>query len=139
MKLSNAIREGAKLKPQCFESLYDKTGTCALGAAVDFAVCGIERFYTTAYLEKYHLYDEKDSADDALDTACTVIPALTQPKIPLDESIKRYATLPFDCKVCGDEKFAFIESYLVHLNDWHLLTREEIADIVEKLEQERKL
>ena len=35
MKLSEAIREGAKLRPQAFSALFCDGKTCALGAACD--------------------------------------------------------------------------------------------------------
>lgn len=35
MKLSEAIRLGAMMKPQWFEKLHDGDGSCALGAAAD--------------------------------------------------------------------------------------------------------
>ena len=38
MRLSEAIRLGALLKPQAFEKLFDGHGTCAIGSAMD--ACG---------------------------------------------------------------------------------------------------
>lgn len=35
MKLSEAIRLGAAMKPQAFDAYFDNGGTCALGAAGD--------------------------------------------------------------------------------------------------------
>ncbi len=37
MKLSTAIREGAKLRPQCRGEMHFKGASCALGAAYEFA------------------------------------------------------------------------------------------------------
>ena len=35
LKLSDAVRLGSKLKPQCFGALFRRDGSCALGAVAD--------------------------------------------------------------------------------------------------------
>jgi hypothetical protein len=56
MKLSEAIRLGAMMKPQCFHRLYDEItgGSCAFGAALDavggkYAEIPIEWFSSGAF------------------------------------------------------------------------------------------
>lgn len=59
MKLSEAIREGAKLRPQCRENYFSDEGSCALGAAMEaitgsasrsaMSVCDLSDKYLTHF------------------------------------------------------------------------------------------
>jgi hypothetical protein len=42
MRLSDAIRLGAMMKPQAFKGLFRDGGSCALGAALDAIGCGLD-------------------------------------------------------------------------------------------------
>lgn len=105
MKLSEAIRLGAMMKPQAFGSFYDNGGSCALGAACD--ALGI---------------------DPNLETQFLFVPD------KIGYSV---------CPECGMTRFqrntAEDDAYLiVHLNDIHRWTREQIADWVETIEAQQE-
>ena len=106
MKLSEAIRIGAKKKPQYFRGLYCAEGksSCALGALHD-ATMGYHSRYT--YEELYIMHP------------------ILQEKIPLiDERI----VLPPNIK---DRRLPIAHQITI-LNDSYRVTREEIANILEK-------
>ena len=122
MRLSEAIRLGAMLRPQAKGRLFHEGGSCAIGAA-----------YEALGLVK--------KLDDNLDTGCgvsrlmpTVYPWLTS----------LYRGCPHDEK-CAEWSLSTAHTFhalIPHLNDDHSWTREQIADWVEqqeqKLEQEEK-
>lgn len=112
LTLSEAIRLGAMLKPQAFHELYSPTsgGSCALGAAAD-----------------------------ALGLLDTEAGGYKSGLVP--ESWK-WALRPAECPLCGtDFRLApliarrEVQAVIVHLNNFHRWTREQIADFVETLEQ----
>ena len=108
MKLSEAIRAGAKLVPQAFGTYYHNGGTCALGAACD--AIEIEA-------------RDVDIADH----------------FPVVDY--RMEVCPFGCQEhrFSDSDFAlpFRRAFLVimHLNDFHKMSREGIAEWVETIEK----
>lgn len=113
MKLSEAIRLGATLRPKCKDEFFKvvddwtgEIGSCALGAAHE-ATFGFDRYESSAYsLQK-------------------VYPIL------LEE-----AEYPCTCNVAASLPVFKIPLVITHLNDVHGMSREEIADWVE-LEEER--
>ena len=110
MRLSEAIRLGAMLKPQGYEMLIDQGDTCALGAAFD--ACGL-------ITEGFDGFSEEDYE------------ARVFPLFPL----LRQATLP--CPACGFTPYIDGENFtdnIAHLNDEHRWTRERIADWVATVE-----
>jgi hypothetical protein len=110
VKLSEAIRLGSMLKPQAFETFFDGTGTCALGAACEAMGLVPDRW----------TLDALRAANDLLDlVTVTLLRGVPCPACPVDT--KGTNLIP-------------------HLNDEHRWTREQIADFVETIEvaQERK-
>jgi hypothetical protein len=107
LTLSQAIREGAKLRPQAF-SLYfqhQKDGTvcsCALGAAAE-AVLGITDIQKTDGEDIYDHFPELASA--------------------------KQVTTP-------NKTTTFLRDAIVYLNDQMRWTREQIADWVETIENQ---
>lgn len=109
MKFSEAIRLGAMLKPQGFRSIAANERTCAFGAA--YEAVGI----LTAFLGT----KDYDRRRDLVYGAFPIIPKL-----------------PHKCFVC--RAFALPDGVIVtHLNDQHRWTREQIADWIEKIEQQQ--
>jgi hypothetical protein len=102
MKLSEAIRLGAMLKPQAFGDYTDGVGTCAIGAANE--AIGSSADINTTHWESF-----------------------------LDMSVDQSS-----CPVCARSARVFEESLIVHLNDDHRWTREQIADWVETIEQQHE-
>lgn len=109
MKLSDAIRLGAMLRPQAFGELVKEIapgvfGTCAFGAAEE-AIC----------------HDFEIGVADATCEIASVY-AVYRPLL------KRWSL----CPVCthGEE----IAEIVHHLNDWHRWTRERIAEWVATIE-----
>ncbi len=92
MKLSEAIRLGATLRPQGFGAFNTDEGTCAIGAA--FNAIGKD-----AEIEQVEEWN--------------------------DLILHR-----FECPVCDRRA----HSTIVHLNDFHRWTREQIASWVESIE-----
>lgn len=129
MKLSEAIRLGAMMKPQAKGMGYGKnesgeTTSCAIFAAVD-AMGG---FNST--LREGELVDGNArglNSDGKAGEAC-----FRKPKewcAVLDH--------PQTCPQCGEKEWRGIYVISIHLNDLHGWTRERISDWVE--EQEAKL
>lgn len=113
MKLSEAITKGAQLRPQAFGSLFKFAGeqaevatSCALGAAY-------EARYSHVALPEHHF----DSYDD-LEAAFPLLNA------------------PAQCPVCIERlgrnltPRERLSAVISHLNDYHIYTRELIAEWV---------
>lgn len=114
-KLSEAIRLGAMLKPQCTGKLMTVSGpekTCALGAALD----------SIGAIKRERVIFQHD--DDA-------IPALryTEPE-DLWPILRTLIIHPVDAVACD------LQSVIISLNDDYLWTREGIADWVETIEKD---
>ena len=114
MKLSEAIRKGSELRPQGFGSMFtfdsrvseefDCIASCALGAAYE----AVHREHNLAPQNSMLLYGD--------------FPVLALPcEAPCD---------------CPDMRFlgSDLRDCIIHLNDSHMATREQIADFVEQLE-----
>lgn len=110
MKLSDAIRLGAMLRPvQAFYRLYDPGtgGSCALGAAAEAIGSGV---FPDGYTVDAHA------------------------RVPREWYVLRPTTM---CPHCERSPAGAIQidHVIVHLNNEHRWTREAIADWVEGLEQ----
>lgn len=109
MKLSEAIRQGATLKPQAVGHLYIKTNgqerTCALGAAYD-ATFGFKKIYNGSV----NYYTQLREA----------YPCLGREDISFDD-------------VEFQDYYKTLEQKIVRMNDKNKLTREQIADRLEVL------
>jgi hypothetical protein len=108
MKMSEAIRLGAMLKPQGFggKSVRSATVSCALGSALD--ALGVERQSTgAAHAHLVRLWPWSDRK-------------LAYPTCPVDGCREVYV----DKAIAG----------IWHLNDQHKWTRERIAGWVETIE-----
>lgn len=112
MRLSEAIRLGAMLKPQGFSGI-GKDASCALRAAADAA--GIEPFdETDGFLEEVVDYME------------------LQRRFPITRA---RVQAPCSCADWGEEFYQAI----YHMNDFHKWTREQIADWVQTIEPQDAL
>jgi hypothetical protein len=107
MKLSEAIRLGAMLKPQAFDALFTGGATCAVGAALD--AIGVE------------LLDE---------AVCKNFP----PDSLWDEAELRFPLLAVVAVHPVDLRHMEVGMLITDLNDFHLWSREQIADWVESVE-----
>ena len=118
MKLSEAIRLGAMLKPQAFGALSstDQTGTCAMGAAIQ-AIGSPMRA----------LRDGEASTNGRRSTGTPLVA-----DVPQDWQNTYDAKDPV-CPECAGIKVNVLAA-ITHLNDTHRWTRERIADWVETLE-----
>ena len=108
MKLSEAIRIGAKLGPKLVGGIWSEyaEGTCALGAAAER--CGLRTKYGGSILKH----------GDALNHLCMIFPIL-------EEHVK-HPKLGLPCRVAG---------IIVYLNDLEGWSREAIAEWVETIEK----
>lgn len=105
MQLSEAIRLGAMLKPQGYGALLEDGKTCAIGAACDaIGLLG------------------QCMADGTF-------PDSVAQRWPLLEELNVLRT----CPTCGMGQFGG-GGVIVHLNDSHKWTREQIADWVQTIE-----
>lgn len=117
MKLSEAIRLGAMMKPQAFGALYDNGATCALGAAGD-AMGILDR-------------NRNDWIPGSTEKVWWWRPVATAEAL---------------CPSCGQRArnsygwitSSTVEDVIVHLNNDHRWTRERIADWVESVEREQE-
>lgn len=103
VKLSEAIREGAKLRPQAFGAFFKNGGSCAEGAAAEAVGCAYNenaRWEPATHLNQHNLYRG-------------VYAALVKAPCPVAGCVRRPNT--------------------AHLNDDHRWTREAIADWLEEL------
>jgi hypothetical protein len=106
MTLAQAMREGAKLRPQAFYKLFFDGGSCALGAALE-AVFGMDSVRCPLFWNEI---------DETLRSCLPQLPRLSA------------------CPECGTE-FGTLRT-VTHLNDEHRWTRERIADWVETVESQ---
>lgn len=115
MKLSEAIRKGIKVRPeQTFEKYFDERieASCGMGAALE-GFSGIKR----------------DSEED-------IYKYLERPEVLLLREALRSKLRRWVCpEKCGESKVPLdiCPGFLIiHLNDDHFWTREQIADYAEK-------
>lgn len=109
MKLSEAIRLGAMLKPQGRELYIDAGKTCAVGAALD--AIGVLDWFLAQGGDPTDWFPE------------------------LSRDINRPPNSRCPISGCDDSDARFnIASTIFHLNDDHRWTREQIADWVETIE-----
>ena len=112
MRLSEAIRLGAMLRPQVSGSLFKDGGSCVLGAMLEAT--------GTEYDEDFHLYT-----------------AALYARWPWSKE-KRFTCPECDWLDWQGNKHAHLESVLIHLNNSnfmdHRWTRERIADWVATIE-----
>ncbi len=118
MKLSEAIRLGAMLKPQGFGMVSDGTVTCAFGGAIEAAGCPVQKV---------------DSIPTGYETSRECSPGAKAIAIVPEEWID-VLSAERHCHLCQFE--GIVHRLIAHLNDHHRMTREEIADRVEAIEQE---
>lgn len=104
MRLSEAIRLGAMLKPQAFGGLFKNGGSCALGAALD----AIGASLGVGFRYRLELFDDASAIDAGRCPQCG-----------------RFV----DVRGLG-----LVDSMITHLNDQHHWTREAIADFVATVE-----
>lgn len=104
MKLSEAIRLGAMLRPQAFGVSFDGVGTCAWGAADE--AMGVK---VHPQMSRYPNCGTR--RPEWSWTACGMV----------------------SCPVCG-VPYVASSIISLHLNDFHKWTRERIADWVETIE-----
>jgi hypothetical protein len=126
VKLSEAIRLGAMIRPQAFTVLFQRAGgSCALGAAVEASsICTRERFIVT---------EGSESTVDVLVAYLEIRRALMV-RFPV---LKALASCPVtgECPVeCQYYSFGKVRAIIEHLNDDHRWTREQIADWIETVE-----
>lgn len=137
MKLSEAIRAGAKIRPQAFGSLEqteivtERVGwfkqrlrrekrTCALGAAFEAQSCG-------SHTETHYGEPEKSFRGGRQITKGQQVTVIENPT----EWNEVFQALTI-CPQCGQEDDG--KRTITHLNDHHKWTREEIAQWVERVE-----
>lgn len=104
MKLSEAIRLGSLLKPQCEGALWKDGQSCALGAACDAVGVPDEEDYDIAIHALRMEYPALDA--EAQCPACSFIAGIW----------RRWREKEYD-----------VEDVIIHLNDDHLWKRERIA------------
>ncbi len=108
MRLSDAIRLGAMLKPQGFGFYQTLGGSCAYGAALDAIGVRAERQNT--------IEDDTITALFPISAARTRCPICTPDERAAFEPVRD------------------VDSAITHLNDDHRWTREQIADFVASIE-----
>ena len=111
MKLSDAIRLGAMLKPQAFGDYTDGRGTCAWGAANE--AIGV-------------------AADDDGDLTGPWL-ALCCADVSCPSCGGRYGSID-----PGGDGCPRVATLIAHLNDHHRWTREQIADWVATIEAQQE-
>lgn len=110
MRLSEAIRLGSMIRPQGFERLYVDGGSCAAGAALEAVGRWKDGMFALGLW-------------GAIGQEINAFPGLP----PLHRQ---------ECPTCqGGVMMGDWYSALIHLNDHHRWTREQIADWVEKVER----
>lgn len=108
MRLSEGIRLGSAMKPQCFYVFHDEDGSCAMGAA----------------------HDAVGLMDDC---AITDYPPEWQ-RILFEQEVRRCPAGPCPIEVAFDAVLPYegnVFETIVHLNDEHSWTREQIACWIE--------
>lgn len=123
MKLSDAIRLGSMMKPQAFGEIYSPGNkrTCAIGAAIDAIGCHI----TTA--EPGQIIANGRTSNVSSGTESVVKSPLNWHPFLLNEHA---------CPVCRHRPGYFGIRLIAHLNDYHRLSREAIADYIATIENE---
>jgi hypothetical protein len=110
---SEAIREGAKLKPQVRVAYYSREGTCAIGA-------GLHAMFTEDATADHLYHFEVEAVSE--------FPYLSESvKCP----VHRWWNLASICRSARRSRIRMIS----HLNDYHEWTRERIADWLESEEE----
>lgn len=118
MKLSEAIRLGAMLKPQAFNGTVTADGTCALAAAAE--ALGIAPVLLNVDTGEYVVsYGALSAAFPSLETHEVALPCK-----PCEYTVESEGTRP-------------LQSAIFHLNDSHKWSRERIADWVQTIEDQQ--
>lgn len=110
--LSEAIREGAKLRPQAHHGMLLAGGTCAMGAAAEAIGFSTREIDYGCYFDLLDLYPYARTTE----TTCPVVSC--------------GKAWDFDNK-----SRTYLGQLIVHLNDDHRWTREAIADWLESEEE----
>ena len=118
MKLSEAIRLGAMLKPQAFGIMFNNGGTCALGAAAD-ALGRLDDIDREVVPFMSEIWPPEWNISTQLGGNLAAI-ILSKERIRCPDCTRIYHA---------------VGSVVMHLNDFHCWTREAIADWVETTEQ----
>jgi hypothetical protein len=138
MKLSEAIRLGAMMRPQSFSGLYEEHSrgilglttqretSCAIGAAYEAA--GVTPVTETA--KKGDVLGGFRGQISIAQGGETLI-VYPDPWYAFTQTVRA-------CPVCSKEDALTISRMIPHLNDHHRWTRERIADWVETIERERQ-
>lgn len=108
---SEAIREGAKLRPQGFDRLFKDGRTCAVGAGLD--AMGVDLDQIGGMAEYANIRDE-------LTPEYSYLFEQTSARCPIAEC-------------CSG--FCHLQDAILHFNDEHKWTREAIADWLETEEE----
>jgi len=117
LKLSEAMRLGAMLKPQIFGEVFDGVGTCAMGAAYD-AIGAL---------------DQLPCIYDILKTDNNILPITCAGALQWHRGILRE---PAICPECGSADH--LHYIVTHLNDSHRWSRERIADYIATIETQKE-
>ena len=142
MSCSEAIRLGAMLKPQSYGAMSGRhrTHTCALEAALD--AVGSRLPWSRAFLLwpvlqcPVRLGTDPPSRTGARREHVVVVGRATQARALLDEAyFQRDRARPSSFVLPLEPAVLSLDSVVVKLNDRYHWTREEIADVVERVEQ----
>lgn len=109
MQLSQAIRLGTMIRPQAFEHVFTRGGSCALGAA--YEACGV-------------VYDPQ----------CLPGTISAMEELDREWGLHQRPTNKHACPACGLKQSLALT--ITHLNDHHKWSRERIADHVATLESQ---
>ncbi len=113
MRISEAMRKGAAMRPQCHFTMFNGVGSCAIGAAIEGA--GIELILSELRCTAYH---------EILSELCTAYPEWN----PILNALVPVPTLePADLP-------APTAAIVMYLNDERLWTREDIANWLKGVE-----
>jgi hypothetical protein len=112
MRLSEAIRLGSMIRPQAFGAAFEDGKSCAIGAAAD-AVGLLNTTRNSA--QEWSFFDVLARTSSSL-------------------GHKQEAA----CPACHTSETIWLPSIIVHLNDHHKWTREQIADWIDTFESERQ-
>lgn len=116
MRLSEAIRLGAMIRPQAYGTYFDGAGTCANGAALEALGILDVKSYANTYECQYRLVKAFQKTD-------------------VYAGFRKIYHHMKACPECGAtfSEFGRVDA-IVHLNNDHRWTRERIADWVESIE-----
>ena len=116
MKMSEAIRLGATMKPQHFGGIYDnyekRSASCAMGAAIDAIGC-----------------PERDAGPDDVSTTGRGPRRGGETVVDIPAEWRLFTGRLQTCPACSWQHYGI--ELITHLNDGHRWTREQIADWVE--------